>query len=135
MTKFKSQGLHNIRIKYWNASGSGSPSFHIGPNCVKICSTAQFYIQLFFRPHFGTWVLLFGPGRAGPRHTQSVFAIFYAKFSLFGGSSLKQWISTKLKLFHLTKGIIEKSWGEVFLMEQDKIESLSKRIRIFEKIN
>ena len=28
--------------------------------------------------------------------TQSVFAIFYAKFSLFGGPSLKQWISTKL---------------------------------------
>ena len=28
--------------------------------------------------------------------TQSVFTIFYAKFSLFGGSSLKQWISTKL---------------------------------------
>ena len=25
MTKFKSQGLHIIRIKYWNASGSGSP--------------------------------------------------------------------------------------------------------------
>ena len=30
MTKFKSEGLHIIRIKYWNASGSGSgppPSF------------------------------------------------------------------------------------------------------------
>ena len=28
MTKFKSQGLHNKTIKYWNASGSGStPSF------------------------------------------------------------------------------------------------------------
>ena len=28
MTKFKSQGLYIIRIKYWNASGSGSnPSF------------------------------------------------------------------------------------------------------------
>ena len=25
MTKFKSQGLHIIRIKYWNASGSGFP--------------------------------------------------------------------------------------------------------------
>ena len=25
MTKFKSQGLYIIRIKYWNASGSGSP--------------------------------------------------------------------------------------------------------------
>ena len=25
ITKFKSQGLHIIRIKYWNASGSGSP--------------------------------------------------------------------------------------------------------------
>ena len=25
MTKFKSQGLHIIRIKYWYASGSGSP--------------------------------------------------------------------------------------------------------------
>ena len=25
MTKFKSQGLHIIRIKYWNASGSDSP--------------------------------------------------------------------------------------------------------------
>ena len=25
MTKFESQGLHIIRIKYWNASGSGSP--------------------------------------------------------------------------------------------------------------
>ena len=25
MTKFKSQGLHIIRIKYWNACGSGSP--------------------------------------------------------------------------------------------------------------
>ena len=24
MTKFKSQGLYIIRIKYWNASGSGS---------------------------------------------------------------------------------------------------------------
>ena len=29
-------------------------------------------------------------------NTQSVFAIFYAKFSLFGGSSLNQWISTKI---------------------------------------
>ena len=29
MTKFKSQGLHNIRIKYWNASGSGSSPSHI----------------------------------------------------------------------------------------------------------
>ena len=29
MTKFKSQGLHIIRIKYWNASGSGSPPFFI----------------------------------------------------------------------------------------------------------
>ena len=27
MTKFKSQGLHTIRIKYWNAIGSGSTSF------------------------------------------------------------------------------------------------------------
>ena len=28
MTKFKSQGLHNIRIKYWNVSRSGpTPSF------------------------------------------------------------------------------------------------------------
>ena len=25
MTKFRSQGLHIIRIKYWNASGSGFP--------------------------------------------------------------------------------------------------------------
>ena len=25
MTKFESQGLHIIRIKYWNASGSGFP--------------------------------------------------------------------------------------------------------------
>ena len=28
-TKFKSQGLHSIRIKYWNASGSGSTSSFI----------------------------------------------------------------------------------------------------------
>ena len=26
ITKFKSQGLHIIRIKYWKASGSGNPS-------------------------------------------------------------------------------------------------------------
>ena len=25
MTKFRSQGLHIVRIKYWNASGIGSP--------------------------------------------------------------------------------------------------------------
>ena len=29
MTKFESQGLHIIRIKYWNASGSGFPPFFI----------------------------------------------------------------------------------------------------------
>ena len=29
MTKVKSQGLHKIRIKYWNASGSGSTPFLI----------------------------------------------------------------------------------------------------------
>ena len=26
ITKFKSQGLYTIKIKYWNASGSGFPS-------------------------------------------------------------------------------------------------------------
>ena len=26
ITKFKSQGLYIIKIKYWNASGSGFPS-------------------------------------------------------------------------------------------------------------
>ena len=29
MIKFKSQGLYIIRIKYWNASGSGSTPSHI----------------------------------------------------------------------------------------------------------
>ena len=29
ITKFKSQGLYIIRIKYWNASGSGFPPFLI----------------------------------------------------------------------------------------------------------
>ena len=29
ITKFKSQGLYFIRIKYWNASGSGFPPFLI----------------------------------------------------------------------------------------------------------
>jgi hypothetical protein len=31
MTKFKSQGLHIIRIKYWNACGSGK---HFRPECM-----------------------------------------------------------------------------------------------------
>ena len=29
--------------------------------CVLLCT--QFYIQLVYRPHFGTWILLFGPFR------------------------------------------------------------------------
>ena len=29
MTKFKSQSFHIIRVKYWNAMGSGSPPFII----------------------------------------------------------------------------------------------------------
>ena len=29
MTKFKSQGLYIIKIKYWNASGSESPPYCI----------------------------------------------------------------------------------------------------------
>ena len=29
MTKFKSQALHVIRIKYWKAGGSGNPPSHI----------------------------------------------------------------------------------------------------------
>ena len=33
MTKFKSQGLHTIRIKYWNGSGSGSPHSLIPALC------------------------------------------------------------------------------------------------------
>ena len=31
MTKFKSQGLYIIRIKYWNVSGSGLPPSLISP--------------------------------------------------------------------------------------------------------
>ena len=36
------------------------------------------------------------PTTTHARCTQSVFAIFYANFSLFGRSNLKQWMSTKL---------------------------------------
>ena len=45
MTKFKSQDLHIIRIKYCNASGSGFPpsgsqTFYFNrPNCAIICNT------------------------------------------------------------------------------------------------
>ena len=33
ITKFKSQGLYTIRIKFWNASGSGSPPSLIPSLC------------------------------------------------------------------------------------------------------
>ena len=50
ITKFKSQGLYTIKIKYWNASGSGFPPslipalqnigilHHKKANCLNICN-------------------------------------------------------------------------------------------------
>ena len=52
-----------------------------------ICTTYECYLLLFLSFCSGYRYV-----------TQSVFAIFYAKFSLFGGSSLNQWISIKLNI-------------------------------------
>ena len=51
MTKSKSQGLHIIRIKYWNASGSGSPpSFIPAPWNIGILLHKQATLGKHFLP-------------------------------------------------------------------------------------
>ena len=41
----------------------------------------QFYIQLFYMPHFGAWILLFGPfGQLRQQGKKSGFELFWATF-------------------------------------------------------
>ena len=62
-----------------------------------IYGTAQFYIQLVYKPHFGTWILLFGPfGQLRAVRKKKWILVFLSNFwgwffQLFG-------VKKKLKL-------------------------------------
>ena len=59
---------------------------------------AQFHIQLVYRPHFGTWILLFGPfGLSWQYGKKSGFEFFWATFE--GGFFNFLWAKKRLKFF------------------------------------
>ena len=60
MTKFKSQALRVIRIKYWKACGSGNPSSFI---------SALWNIGILFHKQATSWWTLYSLTHFTPQHT------------------------------------------------------------------
>ena len=59
---------------------------------------SQFYIQLVYKPHFGTWILLLGRlGSSGSKEKKCGFEFFWATFE--GGFFNFLWAKNNLEFF------------------------------------